>query len=97
MDSKGGDIKKLPGIVGFNATRIGAWSDDGSKYTYIAKPVFGNGDRLAVVYFDEDTAEAVAYAPEGIVTFPDSSTIRWAGDSSVSVDIGTDFVDISLE
>ena len=96
MDSKGQNMRILPGLNGYTATDAGAWDDKSSKYAFIMKPLGNTNDRVAVVSFDDGFMNIVAYSPENDIKFPDGCELRWTGDSSISVDTGDSIVNIDL-
>lgn len=96
MDSKGQNMRILPGMNGYTVTDAGAWDDKSSKYAFIIKSLGNANDRVAVVSFDNGLMSIEAYSPENDIKFPDGCKLTWTGDNSISVDTGDSIVNIDL-
>lgn len=97
MDSYGKNNSVLPGVNGFTGTQVGAWSSDSSKYAFVVRSAYSSGDKIAVISFDDDYASIKTYAPENGTKIPDSSKLSWSAGGSVSIDTGSDFINIDIE
>lgn len=97
MDGYGKNNSILPGVGGYKGSSIGCWSPDSLKYAFVLKPSYSTGDKIAVISFEDSFTSIKTYEPESSTKFPDSSSISWSIDGSISVDTGSDFINVDLE
>lgn len=97
MDSYGNNNRVIPGVEGFTATDMGAWSSNSQKYAFIIKSAGGLGDKIAIVSFGEEDTGISAYNPPDNAKFPEGSKLGWTDDGTVSVDTGDSIINVDIE
>lgn len=97
MDGSGKNDSIMPGVSGYTGTSVGAWSSDSLKYAFVIRPEYSIGDKIAVISFDDDYTSIKTYSPEKGTKFPDSSKMSWSAGGSVSIDTGSDFINVDID
>lgn len=97
MDGYGKNNSVLPGVNGYTGSSIGAWSSDSLEYAYIIKPSYTGSDKVAVISFEDNYTSIKTYTPESSTKFPDSSKLSWSAGGSISIDTGSDFINIDID